>query len=199
MGFTGQSAGVTPYRGLIDKFGRYLTRSVTESEGQWATERGQAFNLNTKNIGLTSSNDSAVFYYKHNQPEILLVESIIVGVAESGTTSDVTEITVVRNPTAGTIVTNAVGISVNENRNFSSNKTTGASLVYQGVEGDTFTDGSDALFVYAKPPRTAVPINLELEQGASLGIKVNTKTTAGTTNVYIAVVTHLKDSDLVDR
>ena len=177
----------------VDDTFRLLTRSVTESESQSATEEGDAFNLNTGIIALSSSTESAIAYYQHNEESAFIIETIVVGVGSAGTTTDVSTVTLIRNPTAGTIISGASAGDILQNRNFGSSKTLGASTFLKGAEGNTITGGDDfALFFQSAGGRLAAPLNIELNKGDSIGVKVDTNTTSGSTNVYSAIIGHLK-------
>jgi len=178
---------------LVDATGRAFVRAVTESRSQEATELGESFNINTGTIALTSSTESAVLYYKHNEDSEFILESIAVGIGSAGTTTDSSVITVIRNPTAGTIVSGASAVAINQNRNFGNTSALASSLAYKGAEGNTFTDGDDYLLFYqSSGGRLFAEINTELVKGSSIGIKIDTNTTSGTTNVYAALIGHLK-------
>ncbi len=181
---------------LIDSDGKAEARCVTETEAQWAAEKGDAYNLNTGTVGLTSSTESGVMYVLNNEDKVLIVEQIIVGVGTAGTTTDVTTATIVRNPTS---VSFSAAVDMNQNRNFgSSNTLDSGTLVYKGAEAATITGGDDIIQFYVNPgTRLAAPINLELQKGNSIAIKVDTNTSSGTTNIYVALICHLKDSEFV--
>lgn len=187
---------------VIDSDGKAEVRAVTETEAQWATERGDAYNINSGKIGLTSSSDSAVLYFKNEENSVFIVEAIVFGIGSAGTTTDVSEITVIRNPTTGTIIESTpTDADMNGiNKNFGSSKTFGTSTVaYKGAEAETFTNGDDFALIFASStvPRTAVPLDIELQKGNSIGFNVNTYTSSGTTQVYIAIIGHFKSSEFV--
>ncbi|MGB1192471.1 MAG: hypothetical protein ACPG3T_06070, partial [Pseudomonadales bacterium] len=46
-------------------------------------------------------------------------------------------------------------------------------------------------YFYSTPPRGFFSLNTVVKKGNSIGVKVNTNTTAGTTIVYAALVCHL--------
>jgi len=169
---------------------------------QDAVSKGNAYNINTGWIGLTSSTASAVMFFKNDEAPVngestFVVDAIVVAIDGAGTTTsgDPADITIVRNPTAGTIVTNAVAVDMKQNRNFgSSNTLSSTTLTYKGVEGDTFIDGDDiALFALNQGNRGYFDVNMELPKGSSIGVKIDTQTTAGTTSVYVAIIGHRKD------
>lgn len=183
------------YAAEVDVSNKLATRGIMEPESVEATDLGQSYNINTGTIGLTSSTASAVLYYKHNEDTPFIVEAIAVGIGSAGTVTDSSVITLIKNPTAGTIVSGATAVDMNQNRNFAASNTLLNSLAYKGAEGNTFTDGDDVgIFYQSSGGRLFAPINLELRKGNSIGIKVDTNTSAGTTNIYAALIAFLKTS-----
>lgn len=181
---------------LVDATGRAQTRTVSESEAQEAVEKGDGFNINSGKMALTTTTESGVLYFKNNTDRAFIIEFVAVGIGSAGTTSDLTDITFVLNATAGTLISGATNADIVENRNTGSNKTLDDSLVYKGAEGNTITDGSD--YIYIMQPagtRQQYNISTEIQKGGSFAVKMDTQTTAGTTNVYVAVIGHLKKLD----
>lgn len=174
---------------------RLFTHSITEGEAIHSSEKGDAYNINTGTIALTSSTRSSILYIKNNETRNLIIEALAVGTGSAGTTSDVTTVTVVRNPTS---VDYSTAVDMNQNRNFGSSKALSAD-VYKGAEGSTSTGGNDILQFYkGAGTRLFAPINLLLPKGSSMSIEIDTNTTSGTTNAYAAVVCHLNDTNLQD-
>jgi hypothetical protein len=172
---------------------RLFVHSITEAEPIHSTENGDAYNINTGTIGLTSNSESSILYLQNNENRDLIIEAIAVGTGSAGTTSDVTTVTVVRNPTS---VSYSTAVDMNQNRNFGSSKTLSAD-VYKGAEGATSTGGNNIIqFFKGASTRLFAPINLLLPKGSSIAININTNTTSGTTNAYAAMVCYLKDGDL---
>jgi hypothetical protein len=177
-------------RAKVDGNNRLHTAAIIESEADHATEVGDGYNINTGVIGLTSSTESGVLLIENNEDSDLVIDFIVIGVDSLGTTSGMTRWTVVKNPTA---LSSSGAVTINENRNFGSSKTLSATIS-QGVEGSSFTNGTDALFGFAAVgARTEFRIAQDLPQGSSMGVKVDTQTTAGTTDIYVAVICHVKD------
>jgi hypothetical protein len=104
----------------IDNTNRADTHAVTISETTEAVNKGDAYNINTGNIGLTSQTESAILYFKNNEDVDVELEAFAVGVDSAGTTGNDSLVTLIRNPTAGTIIDNATAVAMNENRNFGS-------------------------------------------------------------------------------
>jgi hypothetical protein len=184
----------------VDSNNQLHTTSITRSNTQDATIKGNSYNINTGDIGLTSTTESAVLYFKSDEAPVngetaFVVDAIAIGIDSLGTTSGMAKITIVKNPTAGTIVTNAVAVDMNENRNFGSSNSLD-SIIYKGVEGDTFTDGTDiAQFYQSAGSRGFYTLDFDLPKGSSIGVKIDTQTSSGTTNIYAAVIGHRVDGN----
>jgi hypothetical protein len=185
--------GAATYKVGATARGQIKAFSVSESEAQEATELGDGYNINSGVIGLTSSTESGVLYFKNNESRRFIIEAITVGIGSAGTTSDMSIVKVIKNPTLGTLISGATDVDMNTNRSFGSSNALAASLAYKGAEGSTVTDGEDlAIFFQSAGGRLFAGIALELNPGNSVAITVDTQTTAGTTNVYAAIVGHLK-------
>lgn len=194
-----KNAGSGPDIGAhVDQNNQLHAFVVDSTVVQDATNKGNAYNINTGLIGLTSTSESAVFYFKNDEALIngessFIIDAIIIGIDNEGTTAGMSLITLVENPTAGTIVSGASVAPMIKNRKFGSNNTLD-SIIYKGAEGNTFTDGEDFGIILQSPgTRATYPVDIELTKGTSFGIKMDTDTSAGTTNVYVAVVGHKKD------
>jgi hypothetical protein len=174
---------------------RLFTHSLTEAEAIHSTENGDAYNINTGDIALTSSTASSILYLQNNEVQDLVIEAMAVGVGSAGTTTDVATVTIKRNPTS---VDYSTAVDMNANRNFGSSKSLSAD-VYKGAEGSTTTGGDSIIqFYMGSGTRLFAPINLLLPRGSSLALEIDTNTSSGTTNVYAAMVCYLKDANLQD-
>jgi hypothetical protein len=181
-------------KALVDGNNQLHTFSVSETEAQSAVEQGNAYNINTGWIGLTSATESAVLYFKNDESPVngesaVSIDAIAIGIDDEGTTTGMSTITLVRNPTAASFST---AVDMNQNRNFgSSNTLASTTLAYKGAEAATLTGGNDiAIFAMNPGNRLYAPIDFILEKGSSLGIKIDTDTSGGTTNVYAALILH---------
>lgn len=185
--------GARTYKIGATSRGQIKSFSVSESEAQEATALGDGYNINTGVTGLTSSTESGILYFKNNESRKFIVEAIAVGVGSAGTTSDVSTVKVIRNPTAGTLISSATAVDMNANRAFGSSNQLSNSLAYKGAEGSTVTDGDDlGIFFQPAGGRLFASIGLELSPGNAIAVTVDTNTTASTTNVYAAIVGYLK-------
>jgi hypothetical protein len=184
----------TGFGAAVDKNNQLHTFSVTEGESQQANTLGNAYNINTGEISLSTA--SAIIYFKNNESENFVVDSIAIGVS-NGTVSDIGVLTLHRNPTGGTLISAASNVSMNENRNFgSSNVLSDETLAYKGVSGSTVTGGEEiALFYHGDNSRLFATIDFELTKGSSLALHYDPKLSSGSLNVYAALIGYVKSAN----
>lgn len=185
----------------VDNNNQMHVQSITETEIQDATRKGNAYNLNTGTIGLTSSTASGVLYFKNDESPVngesgFVLDALAVGIDNQGTQAGACVITVVRNPSS---VSFSTAVDMSQNRNFgSSNTLSSTTLVYKGAEGATVTGGDDiAIFYQNTGTRGYYEINMEIPKGSSIAVKIDTQTTSGTTNLYAALIGHRIDGNNV--
>lgn len=179
----------------IDSNNRAHVSAVTIQENESANQNGDAYNLNTKNITLTNDSDTPVVYIKNNETQNLHIATVVIGQKPSaGSSTTLSEITFVRNPTLGTIISSTpTDLSVISNRNYGSAKTLTVDA-YVGATGDTMTNGDDHIFIYAGVNgRTAISIDEILTKGSSIGIKIKPPASNSSMVCYVAVICHLDD------
>lgn len=179
----------------VDGNNRMHVQSIEETEAQHAAEGGDAYNINTGEISFTAA--GTCLYLLNNEDKDLVIESVAFG-AGAGTTSDIGEITVERNPTGGDLISDATAVSINQNRNFGSNKSLTAT-VYKGKSGGTSTGGNDIiLFYHGTSSRLYASINMVLPKGSSMAITYDPKLSSGSIKAYAAVICYLKDPEGAD-
>lgn len=179
----------------VDSNKRVHTQSVVETEAQHAVETGEAYNINTGII--TINGDSSLLYIRNNETRDVIVESTIFALGV-GDTSDLPEVDIVRNPTAGDLITDATPVAINSNRNYGSSKTLDADA-FKGKDGGVMTDGDDSLlFMVSAAGRVPATVTLLLKKGSSLGIRIRPFLTSGSMKVYCAAVVHIKDDSSRD-
>jgi hypothetical protein len=170
-----------------------LNRTVNQD----AVRKGNAYNINTGTIGLTSSTSSGVLYFKNDEAPVngessVIIDAIAIGIDNQGTQAGACIIKVVRNPTS---VSFSTDVDMNQNRNFGSSNTLN-SLAYKGAEGATITGGDDiAIFYQNAGTRGYYTIDMEVPKGSSIAIEIDTQTTSGTTNLYTALILHRVDGN----
>jgi len=180
----------TGYKVKIDSTNKMGTRSVTTSDITEAAANGDAYNLNTGKINLTGAAASAIMYVQNNEPRDLYLDFIGLGVSD-GTVSDIGELVLIRNPTAGDLITDATDVDMNANRNAGSNKVLAAN-VYKGKDGGTVTGGNNsALFFHGDNARLFGSLDIILPRGHSIGITYDPNLASGSVNVYAVLICHL--------
>lgn len=132
---SGSQAGVTDtHRILVDAISRDAI--VT------AATAGKAFNFSTGLVTLTSASASGLFFLKNNEVENLVISEILLQANQStGGASGIGFWELIRNPTGGTLISNAVAVDIQQNFNFGSVATILADI-FKGAEGNTITGGN---------------------------------------------------------
>jgi hypothetical protein len=184
----------TGYKAKVNGNQRLYVNAVTITEDEQANKIGNAYNINTGEITLTSAAQTPVLYLKNNEDQSIHITAVAIGLANSdGTATDMTKIVFVRNPTAGTIVSSPVNVDINGNRNYGSNNTLTADA-YKGATGKTMTDGDDHILVYGTArSRVFVTIDEIIPKGSSFGLKITPPSSNTSMTVYAAVICHLED------
>ncbi len=178
---------------------RLWTMTVSEDIASHHAFDGDAYNITTGNITLTSANKSAVLYVKNNEDREIVINNIIYNFSGSTGGSGVIRVQAERNPTAGSIVSNAVEATP-INRNFSSPNTL-TTLSYKGVEGDTLTGGTvclDSLLTTTNRHVIAVGAII-LGKGASIGLTITPPTSNTSITVQAAMSVYLANETTTDR
>ena len=188
MGFEITDGGGKGYSAEVDSENRLRVFSISEQEVDNASSLGNSYNFNTGVINLTSDSKSAVLYIKNNgDPDLVLTHLSYSMGNSTGGTGDVL-VTVLRNPTTGTIISNAVDMEVGGvNRNFGSSKSLTTDS-YKGAEASTFTNGvkiTDTIINQA-PIRVAIELNgISIPKGSSIGIDITPATSNSNVNIVL--------------
>jgi hypothetical protein len=195
MGFEITDGGGKGYSAEVDSENRLRTFSIAEPEVFNASSLGNSYNFNTGVINLTSASKSAVFYIKNNGDSDLIITKLfyIIGNSTAGT-GDVL-VTVLRNPTTGTIISNAVAMEMDGvNRNFGSSKNLTTDS-YKGAEASTFTNGDKIIesIIDQSPTRVSVEVGgLVIPRGTSIGIDITPATSNSSLDVEFAASVYIR-------
>lgn len=174
----------------VDSENRLNTNAITFQRREEQSLSGQTFNINTGLINLTSDNKTALLYVINNNTNKNMIVSKIVylfGSPANGTGDSL--VTVLRNPTTGSIITNAVQAEIITNRNFGSSEIIGAD-VYKGADTYTFNDGEKIIeSIYSNgATRSAIDVgNVIIPKSKSLGVEYTPPTGTTSQNVEIAL------------
>ena len=195
MGFEITDGGGKGYSAEVDSENRLRVFSIAEPEVYNASSLGNSYNFNTGVINLTSASKSAVFYIKNNGDSDLIITQLfyLIGNSTAGT-GDVL-ITVLRNPTTGTIISNAVAMEMDGvNRNFGSSKILTTDS-YKGAEGSDFTNGVKIIesIIDQSPTRVSVEVGgLVIPKGSSIGIDITPATSNSSLDVEFAASVYIR-------
>ena len=186
----------------VDDRNRMLVAALTETESNNATTQGIKYNINTGDITLTNAVKTSVLYIKNDDNRDLVIDALIYNLGSSNSGSLDCVIDVVRNPTAGDIITNAndvaIGPNENANLNFGSSNTLEA-MMYKGATGETALSGGGVVITTRNPsPSGRIFISpgggFILPKGTSLGIDFTPSTGNTSQTVQFALNVHIRDS-----
>ena len=177
----------------VDSDNRLHVNSVTRTDLTQAVLLGESDNLGTGAITLTNDSESAIAYIKYTGTDPLVIKEflIILGTTTGGSGNRV--IRVIKNPTTGTIVDNALDMDDKENNDFSSSNFIDG-LFYKGAEGYTITDGtefanttrtSDTVIAFDAAPRV-------LRKGNSIAIMYTPPTGNTSQTVRVAFTVYVE-------
>jgi hypothetical protein len=112
MATTIQDGTGTKYKVKIDSENRLYVKSITESEFDHATSKGEAYNINTEFITVTGSSETPLLYLKNNEEKDLILSAWFIGTDNSsGTATRLSLMRVYSNPTTGTIISSGTDLT----------------------------------------------------------------------------------------
>jgi len=172
---------------------RSQVRAVIEYEVIHRTENGDSFNWNTGLISISS--DSALIYIKNSSDKQMVITNIAMGIFDGLSYTDAPYLTILRNPTAGDLISDATAVDMASNRNAGSTLVTDG-LVYKGKDGGTVSGGENlGILLLGKTGRSFFEIDLILTKGTSFALHLTGNISSGSANVYTAFIGYYKDSE----
>lgn len=184
------------FKAKVDSLNRLRTSSVTQEVTSFRANLGEAYNINTGTITLSSGSKSAVLYIKNNEDTSVIITGFIYLIGTNTGGSGDALIQIERNPTGGTIVSGA-NTATPYNRNFGSSRTLLVDS-YKGAEGSTLTGGTVVIeSIFPSPGRQVIGIeSIILDKSNSVGVTVTPP--AGTTDqdYQIAVSIYRQAGDI---
>ncbi len=186
------------YAAKVDVDGRLHVDSIGTDREAYSSQLGNSFNLNTGRITLTNgATENGVMYVKNNENSPLVLTNFFyqTGVSTGGTGN--IYVSIIRNPTTGTLISGATAGEINVNRNFGSSRTLDVTF-YKGATGTTITDGAIALesILATTTQRIAVSAGaITLPKGASVGVKFTTPTSNTSMVVEFAIACYLETEE----
>lgn len=166
-------------------------RGTAETPVEEAALAGRLFNLNTGTIDLSATGVGTLLYFKNAESaDKLIVKNLIIGVGTvGGSPTDPPEVTVLRNPTAGNLISDATAATANANADFNSGLTL-SSLFYKGKDAGTISGGATFDYQYAAGgARTILEVNVVLGLGDSIAVSLDCKSASGA-NAYAGLTVY---------
>lgn len=164
----------------INSNNRLETQSVTETGQINSALIGEAFNVGSGFITLTSANESAVLYYKNNEDRDVVVTAVnVTSSAQTGSSANVFLTKVYRGATGISAGTASTGL----NNNYGSARELDA-VITQGQEAATVTNGTatGAFFI-----PTGTFFNTELSWVIPKGKSMVLSVTPGASNTSVSM------------
>ncbi len=168
----------------VDFQNRIAVRAITESEFDSSTRNGNAYNINTEFLTITSGSEVPLLFLKNNEDEDLVISAWFNGTdAAVGSSSRLNLLKVYTNPTSGTILTGGTDVIAVNRSIGSSNKL--IADIKAGGDGFTFAGYTPTPILYQTQPNSSRAfgnVQLVLRKGSSL---VVTFQQYGTTSIDI--------------
>jgi hypothetical protein len=182
----------------VDSNNRFYTNGVVREEVESAILSGNGYNINTGLVSITNAGvDNAIFYLKNKgASDIEIYEILIILGTSTGGTGDGT-LKVFRNPTTGTIVSNAFAVEANVNRDFGSSAVLDVDA-FKGATGSTITNG-DAFGSTNRSGSAVINFTstpIVLKSGNSIGITWSAATSNTLQTVRIATTAFVRTNDI---
>ena len=172
------------FQAKVNSRKQILAEAVSSTIVEDASANGNSYNVNTGTITLTSDSKSAILYLKNNGDNDLTISQIGYLFCNSTNGAGDASAEVIKNPKAGTLISTATVVDINQNKNFGSSSTITVDA-YKGAEASTITDG-DLSYLSLFKALGAYTINtgsIVLPKGSSIGINVTPQ--AGNTSMSI--------------
>ena len=166
-------SGTTGSTAEVDLNNRLQTFATSETSSTFAAVNGNAFNINTESINLTSANASSLLYLLNTDTLDWSVNRVFYNAEVSTGGSGKWLAEVLANPTTGTLVS-AGTATTPHNLNFGSATALNATTL-KGVEGSTLTNGTVRVSTIVPASGTRVLISFDsiiLTPGSSIGVRL---------------------------
>ena len=189
MATTIQDGTGTKLKLKITNANRALVQAVTISEEDDAITRGEGYQIASGPVTFTAATATGILYVKNNDDRDFVLDRcvLILGTAVGAASDQDWTFTVLRNPTAGTTITNALSAGVSNSNHGSANTPNADS--YKGLEGYTLTNGTGAPQpIKQSIDRIILPLGRRLPKGTSIGFRITPPT--GVTSTKALVVLH---------
>ena len=156
----------------VNKLNRLSADSVTFDREDDAIASGAGYQITSGQVTFTTSGtESAILYFKNDEDVDCVLDRVVLMIGSGDTTGDWYH-RIVRNPTGGTIIDNALAAGISNSNHGSANLLNGnGEDIFKGIEGDTIIGGTGVpLPVQASSNRIVFPVGRRLPKGSSFAI-----------------------------
>lgn len=185
----------TGYFARVDSENRLDVRAVSDATIIHESGQGNAWNINTQNVSVSSAGENALLYFKNNSSQDAVVASLFIGIGTgTGTATDNALIRAYANPTGGTLISGGGAVTV-VNRRIGSGRTFNYTVL-SGSSGSTITGQAATPILYqtqTASSRVAGDVNLTVPKGQSIALTVDLKGISA--NVYFGLAGYEKVSE----
>jgi hypothetical protein len=188
----------------VDVNSHLHVEAVTRVEKDQAAKFGWKFNVNTGDITLTTANKHSLLYIKNTGDYDIIIDAMIYNLGNTTNGSGDALIEILRNPTAGAIITNtndvAIGPGVSANQNFGSTETM-TGLFYKGANGESAISASDGVTLTTRSAsntgRIVISLGaMALPKGSSMAVDYTPPGSNSSQIVQIAAAVHVRHPDV---
>ena len=178
-------------RAQVNSKNRIVVEAVTFDREDDAISSGVGYQLTSGQVAYTSGGTPAGVFYMENKEDVdVVLDRVVLMIGSAtGATGDWFH-RIIRNPTGGTLISNAVPGGISNSNHGSANLLNGGSSIFKGLESDTVTGGSGvALPVQVQSNRILFPIGRRIPKNQSFAIEITPP--VGTTAAISVTVCHV--------
>lgn len=157
----------------INPLNRAETESVTFDREDDAILRGIGYQIASGPVIYGSGETIGVLYFKNEEDVDVVLDRVVLMIGSNGTAVGDWTHTILRNPTEGSTITDAVPAGISNSNHGSSNILNSGLSIYKGASGSTLTNGTGApLPVQQQSNRIVFPVGRRIPKGSSFGIRI---------------------------
>lgn len=199
MSFTIKDGSGSGREAKVNAEYRLTTAAITSTAQVLASTNGDRFNINTGTITLTNATNTSLIYVKNNEDSDLFLTSVIYLLGGSTMGMGDATFDIIRNPTAGDIITNANDVDILANYNFGSTTTLSVDA-YKGATGETLLSGGEAILsTLLSSASGRIFIGLDdiiMPKGSTIGVNYTPPTGNLSQGVQVAFAAYVKNFEV---
>ena len=170
----------TGNKAMVGDKNRLHTHSLSATAASVATASGEAFNVSSGLVTLTSANESSLLYVSNTEEDIISITTLFINLGTSTGGSSEGTLKFQLNPTEGTLITDATEAQV-LNRHVGNSINLSANA-YKGAEGKTCTGGDS---IQLPTTGGAIPSEYVVPRGSSFAVSYTPP--AGNTSMKVQI------------